>query len=251
MSNEPLAVPAASSINPSTLTPGQLSVVRPEGAAIATALARAQGAMQNIGKDRDVEVKSEKGKYTFRYATLAAMWTVIRKPLAENGLAVVQLPTVKIKSPTEGSVDIETRILHISGESIVGHFELPTGKRDPQGLGGVVSYAKRYALAAMLGLASEDETADVDETGQAQFSGNQAPPPKAAAPTVSHVQLGMALQSAATRGELSTAAAAVAKAKNLTRAQLDELRALHVKRKAELDAGVTGPTTVAEPGAGG
>jgi hypothetical protein len=144
----------------------------PKGASIATALAKAQARFSNIKKDREVEVKSDKGRYTFRYATLAAIWDVIRTPLAEAGIAVVQVPKTRFLDDAVKGVEVtvETRLLHTSGESIVADLMLVTQKRDPQGIGAVISYAKRYHLGALLGIASDDET-DIDDSAQ------QAGPP--------------------------------------------------------------------------
>lgn len=209
------------------------------GAAINAALAKAQARFHNIGKDRDVEVKSEKGRYTFRYATLAAMWDVIRAPLAEAGLAVVQLPTIDL---VKGVIDVETQLLHASGESIVGHFMLPLADKAPQKVGSVVSYARRYALASMLGLASEDET-DVDDdsrTPARQAESQQAPRPQASPPAAkaagpSALQVRTMFVEADSEAALKKAAAVASK--NKARFTADEYRGLlaaYKQREAEL-----------------
>lgn len=124
------------------------------GAQIFAAISKAQSKMRSVSKDRDVEVKSEKGHYAFKYATLAAIWEVIRQPLAENGLAVVQFPTV---DTAKGVVTVETRIVHASGEWLSSTCELRVAQSTPQGVGAVISYARRYGLSAMLGVTQDDE----------------------------------------------------------------------------------------------
>lgn len=209
------------------------------GARWAAAMAKAQGQFSNIGKDRDVEVKSEKGRYTFRYATLAAIWDVVRKPLADNGLAVVQLPNVVLASPQrQATVELETRIIHASGEELRAWLQMPLNKVDPQGIGGVISYAKRYHLTALLGLASEDES-DVDDHDGPQYAGPRAPPSPAARPSppaapANHVELGLALSKAETLLELQAVAARISRTKGLSADALASLRELHAKRQAEL-----------------
>jgi hypothetical protein len=153
------------------------------GAAIATALARVQALLSSVGKDREVDVKSEKGKYSFKYATLAAIWDVIRAPCAEHGLAIVQFPSVNVAA---GLVTVETRLMHVSGEWLSSVCELPIVRKDPQGIGSIITYARRYGLSAMLGVVSADEDDD-GAAGSPHGGGGMPwePPARAPAPTSS------------------------------------------------------------------
>lgn len=72
--------------------------------------------------------------------------------LHKHGLAVVQLPTT-----IDGRPALRTRLLHTSGEFIEDTMLLLCAKEDPQGQGAALTYARRYALTAMLALADEDD----------------------------------------------------------------------------------------------
>lgn len=91
-----------------------------------------------------------------KYADLAEIWKTIRPHLAANGLAVSQggLPC------EHGSVSIETMLMHNSGEYISGITTLRLTKDDAQGAGSAITYARRYGLAAILGIHQEDDDAN-------------------------------------------------------------------------------------------
>lgn len=162
------------------------------GSAIADALAKAQGAMSSVAKDRDVEVKSEKGRYTFRYATLAAIWDVIRKPLSDNGLSVVQLPSV-----ADRKVVVETRLLHSSGEALSSTLELPLANPTPQGVGSALTYARRYGLSAMLGVVSDDDDDGQEAAKQVLAHRGQSSTPQSQASMEVALRASIAAQQAA------------------------------------------------------
>lgn len=214
------------------------------------ALARAQSRIRTIGRDRDVEVKSDKGRYAFRYATLSAIHDAVREALTSEGFAWLQFPSVNLK---EGTVAVRTELCHASGESREGTVELPLVDKAPQKIGGVISYARRYGLSAMLGVASADEVDFDDEGGR--FSGMEAPPrptqsppaapvvapaasvtPAVAAQKVSAVFLGMRLNDATTKAELDAVGPEIKAARaagQITEAQREDLlglyRAMEVK----------------------
>ena len=115
-------------------------------AEIAKALALAQAEMRGAVKD------SENPHLKSKYADLASVWDACREPLTKNGLSVVQ------STRMEGSaVVVVTMLLHSSGEYISGEISLPPVKTDPQGHGSAITYARRYALAAMVGVSPEDD----------------------------------------------------------------------------------------------
>lgn len=87
-----------------------------------------------------------------KYADLASIMDAIREPLSSNGLAVAQLVT----SNADG-VTCTTRLLHSSGESIEAACWLPVVQKTPQSYGSTITYARRYSLAALVGVASEDD----------------------------------------------------------------------------------------------
>jgi hypothetical protein len=113
---------------------------------IAAALAKAQGQMEGAAKGKiNPAFKS-------RYADLASVLEAAREPLSINGLAVVQLTQ---KTP-DGLVLI-TKLVHSSGQWFSGEYPINPVKNDPQGFGSSTTYARRYALMAMVGIAPEDD----------------------------------------------------------------------------------------------
>ncbi len=93
------------------------------------------------------------------YSDLASVWDSSRELLAANGLAIIQYG-----GPDQTLV---TTLAHVSGEWISGIYPLVTSKdRDPQSLGASTTYARRYCLAAILGVVSDDDDAEsaVDRT---------------------------------------------------------------------------------------
>ena len=73
-----------------------------------------------------------------KYADLSSILDVVSKPLADNGLTVVQFPC--------GTHELETTLMHISGEWMSEKFSMRPTKDDPQGAGSVITYQRRYAL---------------------------------------------------------------------------------------------------------
>lgn len=118
----------------------------PTLAKLADALAKAQGQMEGAAKD------SVNPHFKNKYADLAAVWDAIRKPLATNGLSVVQFPRT-----VQNGVEIETTLLHTSGEFLRDALWLPCSKADAQGIGSAITYARRYALMAVCGIAPVDD----------------------------------------------------------------------------------------------
>jgi hypothetical protein len=114
---------------------------------LAAALSKAQAIMTGALKD------SENPHFRSKYADLSAVWEACREPLCRNGLSVVQLPAVS----NQATVTVETILLHESGEYIGGSIEVPVSKADAQGVGSAITYARRYSLAAVVGIAPEDD----------------------------------------------------------------------------------------------
>lgn len=90
-----------------------------------------------------------------KYASLPVILTAIKEPLQNAELVVVQFPT--------GENEMTTTLLHSeSGEYMRGTFKMTPSKNDPQGQGSVITYQRRYALGAILGL-----NIDEDDDGNA------------------------------------------------------------------------------------
>ena len=115
-------------------------------AALSAALSKAQGVMEGAKKDGD------NPHFKSKFATLASVWDACRKPLADNGLSVVQSP-----GGSGAGLTVVTVLMHESGEWMEGMFTMTPTKDDPQGVGSCLTYARRYALAAMVGVAPEDD----------------------------------------------------------------------------------------------
>ena len=118
---------------------------------LAEALAKAQGVIEGAKKD------SANPFFKSKYADLASVWEVIRKPLADNGLAVIQ---TSIPDAEHDIVAIETTLVHSSGEWVSGVMAVKLAKTDPQALGSCVSYLRRYSISALLGVYQEDDDAE-------------------------------------------------------------------------------------------
>jgi len=113
---------------------------------LAAALVKAQAKLRGAVKD------STNPFFKNRYADLGSVWEACREALTANGLAVVQAPVA-----TEAGIGVETMLLHSSGEFLSEVFVLPVAKHDAQGGGSCVTYARRYALAAFVGVCPEDD----------------------------------------------------------------------------------------------
>lgn len=113
---------------------------------LAAALSKAQGAIKGALKD------TANPFFKSKYADLSSVWEACRDQLAANGLSVAQMPC-----ETESGVMVETVLMHASGQWISNRFTMPVAKQDAQSVGSAITYSRRYALAAMVGVAPEDD----------------------------------------------------------------------------------------------
>jgi hypothetical protein len=130
--------------------------------AIAPALVKAQALIEDAVKD------SSNPAFRSKYADLSAVLAVIRKPMADNDLCVLQSP-----NRADGGVEVETRILHKSGEWISQSCFIPITKWDAHGTGSGITYGRRYGLMAIFCIGTED-----DDGNTAVQSGPTAPAKK-------------------------------------------------------------------------
>jgi hypothetical protein len=132
---------------------------------LAAALVKFQGSGFAVPRTRKVTVETKTGgSYTFDYAPHELIVAAVRKPLEECGLAVSQTLSVT----PEGRPALRTILLHNSGERMDDVFPLPLKDgMSAQEIGSAITYIRRYALSAILGLATED-----DDDGN-KASGNQ------------------------------------------------------------------------------
>lgn len=91
-----------------------------------------------------------------KYGDLTSVWAAVREPLTTNGLAVVQT----MGDTANGDIRVTTTLLHKSGQWIRGTITLTPDKPGPQAAGSAITYARRYSLAAIVGIAPEDDDAE-------------------------------------------------------------------------------------------
>ena len=131
---------------------------------LALALSKTQSILKGALKD------SNNPFFKSKYADLASVWDACREPLAANGLSVVQMPC----NDTPDSVALETILMHTSGQWISSVFSMPVSKHDAQAVGSAITYARRYALAAVVGIAPEDDDGNLasgkSETAKPAYS---------------------------------------------------------------------------------
>lgn len=130
---------------------------------LAKALAEVQAGMENAPKDG-------RGNYG-RYPTLDNVTSVARAMLSARGLSFVQ--TTRVEG---GETILTTVLMHASGQWISGEYPVAPQQKTPQGMGSAMTYARRYTLAAMIGLA-----ADEDDDGEAGSRGGKPSASKAPA----------------------------------------------------------------------
>lgn len=131
---------------------------------IAAALSKAQGQIEGAKKD------SVNPHLRSKYADLTSVWEACRAALVANGLSVTQT--------VEGGPDtltVCTRLMHASGQWIEGELTMKPTKSDPQGMGSVATYGRRYGLAAIVGVAPDDDDAEAASTPQPAPAQRQKP----------------------------------------------------------------------------
>lgn len=151
--------------------------------ALYAALARAQAKFKAIRKNREVTITMKSGgKFKFRYADIDEINVATRDALTSEGLSLVQ--PVRGDS-SNGAHRIETILMHGSGGTLTSSIDIkpPAAYADPKEFGATVTYLRRYALSALLGLAADD---DLDENGQ-PTTGQGAEPDEADAKRVSQL----------------------------------------------------------------
>lgn len=127
---------------------------------LAAALSKLQGEVLNATADA-------KG-YNYSYAKLDQILDIARPLMAKYGLSLTQMPT----TATDGKIGLTSLLMHTSGQSIQSFFELPieaaAKMSTAQACGSVITYMRRYALAAIIGIAQTDEDAATQEVKKAK-----------------------------------------------------------------------------------
>jgi ERF superfamily len=128
-------------------------------AALASALAKAQAELVNPEKSLTATIRSGRpgeGERSFRYAPLSSGLDIVRKRLGQHEIATVQTTAV---DPAAGFVNLTTMLAHASGEWIASDWPVcPIAEMaNPQRMGAALTYARRYTLFTLVGIAGEDD----------------------------------------------------------------------------------------------
>src|SRR5437764_13868613 len=126
---------------------------------IAAALAKAKAQLLNPEKALVGTVRADQGSEadrSFRYAPLSSGLDIVRKTLSQHEIAAVQTTSI---DETAGIVRLSTVLAHASGEWIASDWPVcPIGETDtPRRMGAALTYARRYALFTLVGIAGEDD----------------------------------------------------------------------------------------------
>jgi hypothetical protein len=145
-------------------------------AALACALAKAQAELVNPEKSLVATIRSGRAgewERSFRYAPLASGLDIVRKTLGQHEIATVQTTAIDAAA---GMVNLTTMLAHASGEWIASDWPVcpVTETANPQRMGSALTYARRYALFTLVGIAGEDDL-DAPDLGDCPSS----PPPPA------------------------------------------------------------------------
>src|SRR5262245_15247271 len=128
-------------------------------AALASALAKAQAELINPEKSLTATIRTGRpgdGERSFRYAPLSSGLDIVRKTLGQHEIATLQTTAI---DQTAGMVNLTTTLAHASGEWIASEWPVcPIAETaNPQRMGAALTYARRYALFTLVGIAGEDE----------------------------------------------------------------------------------------------
>jgi hypothetical protein len=128
-----------------------------------------------LAETKDVHADATNPFHKSKYATLSAHLSYVKPIFAKHGLGIIQFP----HSNSEGGVGVLTRVVHTSGEYIESTICLPSpflksvdkngNPREESGFtgqqaGAVISYLRRYALACVAGVATDDDDAETDRS---------------------------------------------------------------------------------------
>src|SRR5712675_2358012 len=143
---------------------------------IAGALAKAQAELSNPEKSLTATIRSpfpRESDRTFRYASLASGLDIVRKALGKHEIATVQTTAID----EAGLIRLTTVLAHSSGEWVSSDWPVcPVGETAaPQKMGAALTYARRYALFTLVGIAGEDDLDAPDLPGMKLDGGTAGP----------------------------------------------------------------------------
>lgn len=133
-------------------------------AAFAAALAEFQAELPAVRKDNTATVRSDKGNYSYAYADLTDITEVAAPVLSKHGLSFTAAPTI-----TDHGFVLRYSLLHTGGHREGGEFPLPDpSKFGAQQIGSWLTYARRYALCAVTGIAPGGDDDDAQKADNAR-----------------------------------------------------------------------------------
>lgn len=143
-----------------------------EGIEFATALVTLQSELPQVRKDAEADV----GQYSYKYADLSAITDALMPVLTRHGLSFTSYPTLD----ENGRFILRYALRHVSGEWMGGDYPLSSpDKVNSQKIGSEITYARRYALCAVTGLAPSGDDDDGKTAAIAQDSARTARPAEA------------------------------------------------------------------------
>ena len=147
-------------------------------ASLAAALAKAQSELVNPEKSLVGSIKSDAGdaaERLFRYAPLSSGLEIVRKTLGQHEIATVQTTAI---DQTSGTVNLTTVLAHASGEWIASDWPVCAiaDTAEPHRMGAALTYARRYALFTLVGIAGEDDLDAPDLATPRQKTSSPQPP---------------------------------------------------------------------------
>lgn len=206
------------------------------------ALAKAQAEMKNPTKSKTAKIPGKDGKagFEYSYADLGEVASGVRPVLGKHGVAVIQGTLL-----VSGSVVLVTRLAH-EGQWYESDYPVCQSGVPHQQMGSALTYARRYSLCAMVGVAADDDTDAQDaaiadapqETLRKETAGARAEPPKSSAQAKKDgdwQRFTAEIKESRTIDELKYWARANAAAiKALPRKWFDEIQIIYEDRKTEL-----------------
>lgn len=138
------------------------------------AMALVQAEIENVAVDAS-NPAFKRGNKDSKYATLAAVLDVCRPALSKHGIAVLQSP-----GNDGDQVTVTTRLTHGSGEWMQSTVGVKPDRATAQGLGAATTYLRRFALAAMCGVAQDDD--DGNEASGTNGNATSRPSPQPTQP---------------------------------------------------------------------
>jgi hypothetical protein len=151
-------------------------------ASLAEALAALQTRLPRIGKDKTAKVvPKDKAPYSYDYANLATISAAVLPLMGPLGLSFTTRPTMSVRHEGTDQFVLIYQLLHISGEDLSGEYPLPDPARTtPQQVGSAITYARRYCLCAVTGVAADEDDDDAQAAAQAPRAARGKPPERAA-----------------------------------------------------------------------